>query len=59
MRTIGAALAAPPAPEAVQSFAHAMARKYSRARMIDGYLALLRCNGFEPAPQLAGQQALS
>ena len=59
VRTIVAALAAPPAREVVQSFALAMARKYSRARMIEGYLALLRSKGFEGAPQLAGQEALS
>lgn len=59
VRTIGAALATPPARDTVQSFAQAMARKYSRARMIEGYLALLRSNGFEGAPQLTGQEALS
>jgi glycosyltransferase involved in cell wall biosynthesis len=38
---ISGALAAPPAPRVLAEFAHAMARKYSRDRMIEGYLALL------------------
>jgi glycosyltransferase involved in cell wall biosynthesis len=37
---IRAVLAAPPRPQAVIAFAQAMRRKYSRARMIAGYLAL-------------------
>jgi glycosyltransferase involved in cell wall biosynthesis len=38
---ISAALAAPPAPRVLAEFAHALARKYSRDRMIESYLALL------------------
>jgi glycosyltransferase involved in cell wall biosynthesis len=37
---IGRALAAPPAPYVVNSFARAIARKYSRQRMIESYLSL-------------------
>lgn len=37
---IRAALAAPPPPHVVAQFARAMRRKYSRQRMIDGYLQL-------------------
>jgi glycosyltransferase involved in cell wall biosynthesis len=46
---ISAALAAPPDASVRAEFAHAMARKYSRDRMIESYLALLA----PPAPSAA------
>lgn len=37
---IGAALASPPAPRTIATFARTMCRKYSRQRMIESYLSL-------------------
>lgn len=56
---VGSALRALPARETVQRFAQAMARKYSRTRMIDNYLSLLRSHGFEPAPAWSGREVMS
>jgi glycosyltransferase involved in cell wall biosynthesis len=56
---IGSALRSPPAPESVQRFARSMARKYSRIRMIEGYLMLLRSHGFTLAPQWPREELAS
>jgi glycosyltransferase involved in cell wall biosynthesis len=59
VRTIAESLAAPAPRQTVERFARAIARKYSRARMIESYLALLRAHGFEGASALERQEALS
>ena len=46
---IRAALAAPPTPEVTAAFAREIAAKYSRERMIEGYVRLLQPSGAGPA----------
>jgi glycosyltransferase involved in cell wall biosynthesis len=58
MAAISAALAAPPAPRLLAEFAHAMARKYSRDRMIESYLALLARPARTAAPLRPRQEVL-
>lgn len=55
---IRTALATPPAPRAVASFARAMIRKYSRQRMIESYLSLFQAQARpQPGRQLGLQPA--
>jgi glycosyltransferase involved in cell wall biosynthesis len=56
---IRAALQAPPSPDAVQLFAHAVARKYSRERMIESYLGLLEPRPVQGAPAWARREVAS
>jgi glycosyltransferase involved in cell wall biosynthesis len=55
---ISAALAAPPAPRVLAEYAHAMARKYSRDRMIESYVALLAPPARAAAPLRPRQEVL-
>jgi glycosyltransferase involved in cell wall biosynthesis len=55
---ISGALAAPPAPRVLAEYAHAMARKYSRDRMIESYLALFAPPARAAAPLRHRQEAL-
>jgi glycosyltransferase involved in cell wall biosynthesis len=56
---IQAMLKGPPAPEALRRFADAVARKYSRDRMIERYLGLLKPRQVEPAPSWSRRQIAS
>jgi glycosyltransferase involved in cell wall biosynthesis len=53
-----AALATPPAPRVLAEYAHAMARKYSRDRMIESYLALLAPPARVSAPLRSRREVL-
>jgi glycosyltransferase involved in cell wall biosynthesis len=55
---ISATLAAPPAPGVLAGFARAMARKYSRDRMIEGYLALFAPQARAATPMRPRQEVL-
>ena len=54
--SVGKALAAKPAPQLLAAFARAIARKYSRQRMMESYLSLFEAHWRLPQAELAGLQ---
>lgn len=59
LSAIRGALDEPPPPDAVRAFAQAISRKYSRSRMIESYLTLVRSHGFDLASTWPRQEVFS